>query len=103
MKRAVYLCIVAAALLLFVLPSTPPQARSQFDSSSASGPSVIAPGGDQMDGSLSPGSGGGENEGDADGLSGVKNREKIADRSPEARRASVFLEMWWRLMALWAR
>lgn len=99
MKRAVFLCIAAAALLLIGLPSAPLQAGSQFSSTSAGGPSIIAPGGDQ----LAPNDGGG-NEGDADGLSGVKNRPPIAGVAiPETERASVFLEMWWKLMIFWAR
>ena len=107
MKRAVFLCIATAALLLFGLPSAPLQAGSQFHSKSAGGPSVIAPGSGEVLGSpLSPGGGGGGggNEGDADGLSGLKNRPPIAGVAfPETERVSVFAEMWWKLMLFWAR
>ena len=104
MKRAVSLCIITAALLLFALPSATPQAGSQFESNSG-GPSVIAPGSGRDLTPITPGGGGGGgNEGDADGLSGLKNPPPIAGGAlAEAEAASVFLEMWWRLMIFWAR
>jgi hypothetical protein len=104
MKRAVSLCIVTAALLLFGLPSASLQAGSQFDSKSASGPSVVAPGGGDVGSPTAPGGGGGGTEGDADGLSGVKNRPPIAGGVfAESEGAYVYMKMWWTLMLFWAR
>jgi hypothetical protein len=104
MKRAVSLCIVTAALFLFGLPSANLQAGSQFDSKSAGGASVVAPGGGPTLPTAPGGGGGGGNEGDADGLSGLKNPPPIAGGAlAEAEGTSVFLEMWWRLMIFWAR
>jgi hypothetical protein len=58
MKRAVSLFIATAALLLLGLPSAPLQAGSHFSSTSAGGPSVIAPGGNPSS-PLAPNGGGG--------------------------------------------
>jgi hypothetical protein len=109
MKRAVFLCIATATLLLFGLPSAPLQAESKFSSKTTVGLSVIAPGTGQVSGApVAPGNGGGggggTEEGDADGLSGLKNPPPISGVAvPQTERASVFLEVWWRFMILLAR
>lgn len=112
MKRAAYLCIATATLLLFGLPSAPLQANSLVSSKSGAGPSVVAPGSGPISGvPITPwsggnggGGGGGTDEGDADGLSGIKNRPPLAGSSVSGtEKTSVFLEMWWKFMILWAR
>jgi hypothetical protein len=107
MKRAVLLCIAAATILLLVLSSAPLQAGSQTKSGSY--PGVVAPatgpGAPGVQGGNGGGGGGGTDEGDADGLSGIKDLPPRVTGSAErdVKRNWIFLELWWKFMVLWAR
>lgn len=112
MKRAALLCIATATLLLLGLPSAPLQADTQINlkpGSSASvapgtGPTAGVPTTGLGEGS-GGGGGGGTDEGDADGLSGIKNRPPLVGGSSNrgSERNSIFMELWWKFMILWAR
>ncbi len=112
MKRAVFLCIATASLLLLGLTSAPLQADTQVNLKSGS--ASVAPGTGTGagvpvtrgvgEGNGGGGGGGGTDEGDADGLSGIKNRPPEGASSNVALvRNSIFLELWWKFMILWAR
>lgn len=106
MKRAALLCIATATLLLLGLPSVPLHADTQYNAKSGS-PSVVVPSsgptaGPTGIGGGGGGGGGGTDEGDADGLSGLKNRPPAGSTS-DVERNSIFLELWWKFMILWAR
>lgn len=114
MKRAAFLCIATATLLLFGLPSAPLHADTQLNAKSGSPSSFVAPGAGSTSSGVGPGvaggggsgggggGGGGTDEGDADGLSGLKVRPPLTGSS-DMQRHSVFVEMWWKFMILWAR
>jgi hypothetical protein len=109
MKRAAFLCIATATLLLLGLPSTPLQADTQINAKSTS-PSFVAPGtavgvpGPGVANGGGGGGGGGTDEGDADGLSGLKGRPPLAgSANRDVNTNSIFLELWWKFMILWAR
>lgn len=111
MKRAALLCIAIAALLLLGLPSAPLQADTQINLKPGSSASV-APGTGPTSGVPAVGlgeggggGGGGTDEGDADGLSGIKNRPPLLGGSSnrDVERNSIFMELWWKFMILWAR
>ena len=111
MKRAAFLCIATATLLLLGLPSAPLHADTHLIAKSPSPTSIVAPGSGSTAGSIGPGvsgggggggGGGGTDEGDADGLSGLKVRPPLTGSS-DMQRHSVFVEMWWKFMILWAR
>lgn len=109
MKRAALICIATATLLLLGLPSAPLQADTQYNAKSGS-PSVVVPNSGPSAGPITGvgggngggGGGGGTDEGDADGLSGLKNRPPAGSTS-DVERNSIFLELWWKFMILWAR
>lgn len=106
MKRAAILIIAIATLVLVGYPSAPSLADSSNAIStgkSVSGQVVSMPGGTVLNGSGD--SGGGTNEGDADGLSGLKGRPPVVTASEStsgASRVMVMLENWWKFM-LWSR
>lgn len=107
MKRAAILIIAIATLVLIGYPSAPSLAdtsNSYSTSKSGSGPAVISVGGSTLL-TGSGESGGGSNEGDADGLSGIKGRPPVTTlnvSSTGASRVMVMLENWWKFM-LWSR
>jgi len=109
MKRAVFLCIAAATILLLALPSAPLCADSQLNAKTKSGPGIISPGlpgggpSAQDGGTGGGGGGGGTDEGDADGLSGLKDGHPLGSHPREVARHLVMLELWWKFMILWAR
>jgi hypothetical protein len=113
MKRAVFLCIAAATILLLALPSAPLCADSQLSAKTKSGPGIISPGVGTPGGGPGPqdngtgggggGGGGGTDEGDADGLSGLKDGHPLGSSNPQATRNLLILELWWKFMILWAR
>jgi len=102
MKRAAILLIVIATLVLIGSPSTPLLAGSS--PTKATGPSVVAPTGGPIveTGSPAGGGGGGTDQGDADGLSGVKNTPDTGMGSSSmtmfTERFAVTAMMWWRFM-----
>lgn len=111
MKRAAILCIATATLLLLGLPSAPLQADTQINLKPGSSASV-SPGTGPRAGVPTQGlgegggggGGGGTDEGDADGLSGIKNRPPLLNGSSNRiERNSIFMELWWKFMILWAR
>lgn len=107
MKRAAILCIAIATLLL-ALPSTPLQADTQLNGKYGSSASVSAAGPSAGPGVTGGGTGGGggggggADEGDADGLSGMKIRPPLTG-SAGAERTMVFVRTWWKFMILLAR
>jgi len=114
MKRAAFLCIATATLLLLGLPSAPLYADTQLNAKSGSPSSFVAPGAGPTAGSIGPGvtgggsggggGGGGTDEGDADGLSGLKFRPPLSgSANRDMERHFIFVEMWWKFMILWAR
>ena len=105
MKRAAILVLAIATLVLIVSPSAFPLAGSaNATKSGTSAPSVIAPGSDITPGpsSTSGGGGGGTDQGDADGLSGLKVKPvtQTSFAMAAADRISITMMMWWRLMLL---
>ncbi|MDH4036380.1 MAG: hypothetical protein OEX18_03260 [Candidatus Krumholzibacteria bacterium] len=107
MKRAAIFIIVVATLVLVGYPSAPSLADTpnsvSTGKSSSSGVVTIAPGGSVLSGSGD--SGGGSNEGDADGLSGLKGRPPVAtssEASAGVARVMMMLEQWWKFM-VWSR
>lgn len=105
MKRAAILIVVIATLVLVGYPSAPSFAdtSNSYSTSKSGSPQVIStPGGTVLNGSEDPG--GGSNEGDADGLSGLKGRPPLTtlDALYGSSRVMVMLENWWKFM-LWSR
>lgn len=113
MKRAVIGFMVAALVLLVSPSALLPDTSSCYASPSTStaGPATISPG---DAGGVSPGGpngtrGGGNNEGDADGLSGmgsggsgkvIVQQELAASRYSD--RVMILVGTWWRFM-IWIR
>jgi hypothetical protein len=107
MKRAAILIIVVATLVLVGYPSAPSLADTSnsisTSKSTTSGVITFASGGTVLTGSAD--TGGGSNEGDADGLSGLKGRPPVASNeaaSVRVARVMMMLEHWWKFM-LWSR
>lgn len=106
MKRAAILFIAIATLVLIGYPSAPSLADTSnpmSTSKSGPGPVVTVPGGTVVNGSGD--TGGGSNQGDADGLSGLKGRPPVATLTATTSgttRVMVMLENWWKFM-LWSR
>jgi hypothetical protein len=110
MKRAAILVLAIATLVLLGSPSAPLLADSNNSpTKSSAGPSVVAPPGGSIErgaseGSGTGGGGGGTDQGDADGLSGLKvqpsGRSLGTLSGPE--RVAFTVEMWWRFM-VWIR
>ena len=107
MKRAAILIIVVATLVLLGYPSAPSLADTSnsgsTSKSTASGAITFVSGGTVLSGSGD--SGGGSNEGDADGLSGLKGRPPVTANeaaSAGVARVMMMLEHWWKFM-LWSR
>jgi hypothetical protein len=106
MRRAAILVLVFATLVTILSPSANPLASSIYPTKSgSSSPSVIAPRASILIGPATTGggTGGGNDQGDADGLSGLKVKP-ITETSNFAvatfERMSTTMMMWWRLMAL---
>jgi hypothetical protein len=110
MKRAAIIVLAIATLVLIVLPSAYPLAST---SKSTTGPNVITtyskPAVDITGPSNSPsgggtgGGGGGTDQGDADGLSGLKIKPGTNDSfgiGITTDRIAITLMMWWRYMVL---
>jgi len=107
MKRAAIFVIVVATLVLVGYPSAPSLADTpnslSIGKSSTSGAITIAPGGTVLSGSGE--AGGGSNQGDADGLSGLKGRPPVATTNGATAgiaRVMIMLEQYWKFM-LWSR
>ena len=104
MKRAAMLVLVIATLVTIVSPSANPLASSIYPSKSSSSPSVIAP---RASINLGPattdggGTGGGQDQGDADGLSGLKVKPTTQTSNfavASFDRMSITMMMWWRFI-----
>ncbi len=108
MKRAVLLVIATATLLLLGLPSAPLHAESG-NSTVYDSPSVVTQGtaivGGPITGAGGGGGGGGTDQGDADGLSGIKNRIPTGNgvAGPGLESQSLIRNLWWKFMILWMR
>lgn len=109
MKRAAILVFAIATLVLIVSPSASLLASSTYPAKSGpSTPSVIAPGNGSAQpgpsttgGGGSGGGGGGSDQGDADGLSGLKVKPISQSSFTESgNRVAITLMMWWRYMLL---
>jgi len=107
MKRAAILLFAIATLVLIVSPSTCPLASTPAKSGTHN-PAIIAPLNGPT-GGLGPnqvprggGSGdGGTDQGDADGLSGLKVRPGTSSGFGAAtQRITIAMMMWWRYMVL---
>jgi hypothetical protein len=106
MKRAAILVLAIATLVLLGSPSTPLLADSPNAYKASPGPSVVAPtgagdcGAPQNSGSNG---GGSTDQGDADGLSGMKVQPGTGfGTQSSAERFVITVKMWWRYM-LWIR
>ncbi|HEX5132071.1 MAG TPA: hypothetical protein VFX92_06250 [Candidatus Krumholzibacteria bacterium] len=107
MKRAAIFIIAIATLVLIGYPSAPSLAdTSNSIATSKSGPSVtiVSAGGTSIGGATD--SGGGSNQGDADGLSGLKGRPPVSSMQSSmtagVTRVMIALENWWKFV-LWNR
>lgn len=108
MKRAAFVIIAIAALMLLGSPSVPvPDGSSCYASAtntSAGSGAILTGGGQTGEGSSGSGNGsGGADQGDADGVSGLKlapgGRVPPKDSySVTINRVAVLVEMWWKLM-----
>ena len=106
MKRAAILVLAIATLVMIVSPSAYPLASAYPTKSGSGFPSTIAPGSTDVSGpattSQGGGTGGGTDQGDADGLSGVKNTPDTGMGSSSmtmfTERFAVTAMMWWRFM-----
>lgn len=108
MKRAAILVLAIATLVLIVSPSAYPLASSAFPTKSKTqGPSVVAPGSSINPGPATTsgggsggggGGGGGTDQGDADGLSGMKVKPGSEANYASSGRIAITLMMWWRYM-----
>lgn len=108
MKRAAIIVLAIATLVLIVSPSSYSLASTPTKSG-ISGPSVITPysrpetfGPSNSTGG--GGTGGGTDQGDADGLSGLKIKPGTSSNSlgngSANDRVAIMLMMWWRYMVL---
>jgi len=105
MKRAAILVLAIATLVLLGSPSAPLLADSHSKSVGTS--NVVSPVGGSIDSGAPAGSGGGgSDEGDSDGLSGIKHQPSDqvtgAATMSAAERFFLTVNMWWRFM-LWIR
>jgi hypothetical protein len=106
MKRAAIIVLAIATLVLIVSPSSYPLASTQTKTGTGA-PSVVAPVG--ATGVIGPSNstggggtgGGGSDQGDADGLSGLKIKPGTTTGFGYATdRIAITLMMWWRYMVL---
>jgi ABC-type transport system substrate-binding protein len=101
MKRAAILILAIATLVLLGSPSTPLLAGSS-PTKSTTGPSVVAPTSGSIDtgAPASGGGGGGTDQGDADGLSGMKIKPgtQVAIGGMTPGRLAITATVWWRFM-----
>lgn len=102
MKRAAILVLAIATLVMIVSPSAFPLAAVSTSKSGTNAPSIIAPG----TGTTGPATttdggsgGGGTDQGDADGLSGMKVKPgSMSSFTTPYERVAVTMMMWWRYM-----
>jgi hypothetical protein len=108
MKRAAIIVLAIATLVLIVSPSASPYASTPTKSG-ITGPVTAIPLGKEAAGGpyTSPGGGGGgggTDQGDADGLSGLKVKPGITNNnhgvSNGMGRVAITLMMWWRYVVL---
>ena len=107
MKRAAILILAIATLVLIVSPSAYPLASTP-SKSGTNGPSIVTPISGSTDthspsNSLGGGGtgGGGTDQGDADGLSGLKIKPGTSSTfSVTTDRIAITMMMWWRYMVL---
>ena len=109
MKRAAIIVLAIATLVLIVSPSAYPLASTP--TKSGNGPSIITPysrpavditGPSNSTGGGGTG-GGGTDQGDADGLSGLKIKPgttNVLGIGSTTERVAITLMMWWRYMVL---
>jgi hypothetical protein len=106
MKRAAILILTVATLVTIALPSAYPLASATYPTKSGTTPSVVAPTGPATGPATSSdggsGGGGGSDQGDADGLSGMKVKPGTTTSIllPSSDRVAIALMMWWRYMLL---
>ena len=101
MKRAAILLFIIATLVMIVSPSAYTLASSAYPTKSGTdAPSVIAPV-SRAPGPMSTGGGGGTDQGDADGLSGLKVKPVTQSSfAATSERVAFTMMMWWRYMLL---
>lgn len=103
MKRAAIIVLAIATLVLIVSPSATPFANTP--TRSITGPSIVTPFSGQKDATgpyTSPtgGGNGGTDQGDADGLSGLKVKPGALNVGAMPTRVAITMMMWWRYMVL---
>jgi hypothetical protein len=107
MKRAAILILAIATLVLIVSPSAYPLASTP-SKSGTNAPSIVTPIGGSTDTSSPSTSaggggtgGGGTDQGDADGLSGMKIKPGTSSAfNATTDRIAITMMMWWRYMVL---
>jgi hypothetical protein len=106
MKRAAILILAIATLVLIVSPSAYPLASTP-SKSGTNAPSIVTPMSGSTDTSSPSNSsggggtgGGGTDQGDADGLSGLKIKPGTTSFSATTDRIAITMMMWWRYMLL---
>ena len=108
MKRAAIIVLAIATLVLIVSPSASLYASTSPTKSAISGPQVAMPINGKTGvtgpyaGPGSGGGGGGTDQGDADGLSGLKVKPGTTNNgvSYAIDRVAITLMMWWRYVVL---
>lgn len=102
MKRAAILVLAIATLVMIVSPSAYPLATAASPGKTGtSAPSIIAPSTTSAGPSTTDGdTGGGTDQGDADGLSGLKYKPSQGTNYATADRVAITMMMWWRFMLL---
>jgi hypothetical protein len=105
MKRAAILVLAIATLVMIVSPSAYPLASVTPTKSGTSAPSIISPGASTISGPSNStgdggsGGGGGTDQGDADGLSGMKVKPgALSNFTTPYERIAITMMMWWRYM-----
>ena len=105
MKRAAIIVLAIATLVLIVSPSASPFASTPAKSG-ITGPSIALPMGKEAvhgpyTGPGGGGGGGGTDQGDADGLSGLKVKPGTTNNGVYALdRVTITMMMWWRYFVL---
>ena len=103
MKRAAILILAIATLVTIVSPSAFPLASTSYNpTKSGTGPGIVSgattvPGPTTTSGG---GTGGGTDQGDADGLSGLKIKPVTQSSYSTVEWVTVTMMMWWRYMVL---
>ena len=105
MKRAAILVLAIATLVTIVSPSAFPLASTTYTptkSGTSAGPGIVSgatytPGPTTTSGG---GTGGGTDQGDADGLSGLKIKPVTQSSYSTVEWVTITMMMWWRYMVL---